>query len=149
MGHTAIRTHGHMGKHAGIPCWAPASCQPRPNACMSSWDPPIPPPIHPPTAAAATAHRLAPLLLQVLRYGNGQQYKPHFDSLDNDSPRTATVLVYLSDVEEGGETTFPDSEWLSPALPAKLGPFSPCAKVCSVRCGMREGRWQGEGVYSA
>ncbi|PSC72571.1 Prolyl 4-hydroxylase subunit alpha-1 isoform A [Micractinium conductrix] len=66
--------------------------------------------------------------IQVLRYGNNQQYKAHFDSLDDDSPRTATVLIYLSDVEEGGETTFPDSEWVDPSMGEKLGPWSPCAK---------------------
>ncbi|KAI3428055.1 hypothetical protein D9Q98_006440 [Chlorella vulgaris] len=66
--------------------------------------------------------------IQVLRYASSEEYKAHFDSLDDDSPRTATVLVYLSDVEQGGETTFPHSEWVSPALPKALGPFSPCAE---------------------
>jgi hypothetical protein len=71
----------------------------------------------------------------VLRYGTSQEYKAHFDSLDDDSPRTATVLLYLSDVEEGGETTFPNSEWADPALPKALGPFTPCAEVGEQGCG--------------
>ena len=65
----------------------------------------------------------------MLRYSHSQEYKPHFDSLSDDSPRTATVLIYLSDVAEGGETAFPNSKWADPALPAKLGPFSKCAQV--------------------
>lgn len=37
-------------------------------------------------------------VLQVLRYGLGQEYKPHMDTLkDNDAgPRVCTVLMYLN-----------------------------------------------------
>ncbi|KAF3440785.1 hypothetical protein FNV43_RR19071 [Rhamnella rubrinervis] len=51
--------------------------------------------------------------LQVLHYEVGQKYEPHYDYfLDdfntvNGGQRMATVLMYLSDVEEGGETVFP------------------------------------------
>ncbi|XP_006285846.2 probable prolyl 4-hydroxylase 11 [Capsella rubella] len=41
--------------------------------------------------------------LQVIHYGVGQKFEPHFDGLQ----RLATVLMYLSDVDEGGETVFP------------------------------------------
>ena len=54
---------------------------------------------------------------QVLRYGVGQKYVPHTDSLIDDSARMATVLLYLNDVEEGGETAFPKgSQWEDPSL---------------------------------
>ncbi|KAL4457504.1 hypothetical protein ABPG75_012369 [Micractinium tetrahymenae] len=66
--------------------------------------------------------------MQILRYGIGQKYGAHYDSLDNDSPRVATVLLYLSDVEEGGETAFPGtSQWIDPSVQKRFEPFSPCA----------------------
>ncbi|KAK3016575.1 hypothetical protein RJ639_005848 [Escallonia herrerae] len=51
--------------------------------------------------------------LQVLHYEEGQKYEPHYDyfldefNTKNGGQRIATVLMYLSDVEEGGETVFP------------------------------------------
>lgn len=67
--------------------------------------------------------------LQILRYEHMQSYRPHHDSLIEDGPRIATVLLYLSDAAEGGETAFPDhSEWLDESLPDRFGPFSNCAR---------------------
>ncbi|KAI3987406.1 hypothetical protein MKX01_042410 [Papaver californicum] len=52
-------------------------------------------------------------LVQVLRYEKNQYYKPHHDyfsdtfNLKRGGQRIATVLMYLSDNVEGGETYFP------------------------------------------
>ncbi|KAK9040388.1 hypothetical protein V6N11_015551 [Hibiscus sabdariffa] len=70
--------------------------------------------------------------LQILHYEQGQKYEPHFDYfLDNvnlklGGHRIATVLMYLSDVESGGETVFPDSEGKLTQL--KDESWSDCAK---------------------
>ena len=56
---------------------------------------------------------------QLVHYGPGTEYKPHFDSFDKDTEegrknwfpggqRLVTVLAYLNDVEEGGATDFPE-----------------------------------------
>ncbi|KAK1273150.1 hypothetical protein QJS04_geneDACA009668 [Acorus gramineus] len=61
--------------------------------------------------------------LQVLHYEVGQKYEPHFDyfldeyNTKNGGQRMATVLMYLSDVEEGGETIFPNANVNSSSLP--------------------------------
>ena len=57
--------------------------------------------------------------LQILRYGVGAEYRPHYDFFDPDRPgtpavlarggqRLATVVMYLNDVAQGGATVFPD-----------------------------------------
>ena len=57
--------------------------------------------------------------LQVMHYGVGAEYQPHFDyfdparsgersHLDNGGQRIATLIMYLSDVDGGGATIFPD-----------------------------------------
>lgn len=50
--------------------------------------------------------------LQVLRYTPSQEYQPHYDffaetSRASDNNRISTLVMYLNDVEEGGETAFP------------------------------------------
>ncbi|MGA8515932.1 MAG: 2OG-Fe(II) oxygenase [Burkholderiaceae bacterium] len=57
--------------------------------------------------------------LQVLHYRPGTEYKPHYDYFDPVEPgtptilkrggqRVATIIMYLSEPEKGGGTTFPD-----------------------------------------
>ena len=48
--------------------------------------------------------------LGVLRYGPGQEYRPHYDYYNDEqheAQRTTTVFVYLNPVSEGGGTEFP------------------------------------------
>jgi prolyl 4-hydroxylase len=50
--------------------------------------------------------------LQILNYQIGQEYKTHFDFFKSTSqavrnPRISTLVMYLNDVEYGGETYFP------------------------------------------
>lgn len=57
--------------------------------------------------------------LQILHYGVGAEYKPHFDffepeyagsagHLEKGGQRVSTTILYLNDVEAGGETIFPE-----------------------------------------
>jgi len=46
--------------------------------------------------------------LQVLRYRPGGEYRPHFDAIPGfANPRAMTILVWLNEDYEGGETHFP------------------------------------------
>ena len=69
--------------------------------------------------------------LQLLRYQKNQTYGSHYDYLfdeqgtANGGNRLATVLMYLSDVEEGGETVFPNVP--VPSTQSIAEGFSECA----------------------
>ena len=60
--------------------------------------------------------------LQVLRYGVGAEYKPHYDYFDPDRPgadvalrrggqRVASLVMYLNTPAQGGATIFPDARF--------------------------------------
>lgn len=58
-------------------------------------------------AEASSTHVKQGEPLQVLRYSPGQEYRPHFDAIDQaDNQRVLTFLVYLNEDYEGGETEF-------------------------------------------
>jgi prolyl 4-hydroxylase len=57
--------------------------------------------------------------LQILQYGPGAEYKPHYDYFDPAEPgtptilkrggqRVATIVMYLGEPDKGGGTVFPD-----------------------------------------
>ena len=65
--------------------------------------------------------------LQILHYGPGQEYEPHFDWFDPQQPgfeavtahggqRVASVVMYLNTPEEGGGTGFPEAGFTVTAL---------------------------------
>ena len=69
------------------------------------------PAIHALNRRLAAASRSAPEQgepLQVLRYRPGGEYKPHFDAIPGfANQRAMTILVWLNEEYEGGETHFP------------------------------------------
>ncbi|KAL6982653.1 putative prolyl 4-hydroxylase 3 [Sarracenia purpurea var. burkii] len=71
--------------------------------------------------------------LQILHYEAGQKYEPHYDyfldefNTKNGGQRIATLLMYLSDVEEGGETIFPAAKGNFSSVPG-WNELSECGK---------------------
>jgi len=67
----------------------------------------------------------------LLRYEEGQQYKPHYDYFSDDDTgrshqgksgnRIATVLTYLHTPDDGGETIFPNAQGGPLEVKAKAG----------------------------
>jgi len=74
---------------------------------------------------------------QVLHYASTQEYQPHMDTFDSNTEmgksylgksgqRLITVLGYLNNVDEGGETEFPNiKKKVNPAL-GKIAVFHDC-----------------------
>nr|XP_043640261.1 probable prolyl 4-hydroxylase 7 [Erigeron canadensis] len=71
--------------------------------------------------------------MQILHYEHGQKYEPHWDYFHDKANqalgghRIATVLMYLSNVQKGGETVFPESE-IKKSQPKANEDWSECAK---------------------
>nr|XP_043634565.1 probable prolyl 4-hydroxylase 10 [Erigeron canadensis] len=71
--------------------------------------------------------------LQVLRFEVGQKFGPHFDfylndyNIRNEGQRMVTVVMYLSDVEEGGDTVFPSAKGIYSDVRWRSA-FSECGK---------------------
>ncbi|HET8763497.1 MAG TPA: 2OG-Fe(II) oxygenase, partial [Gemmatimonadales bacterium] len=73
--------------------------------------------------------------LQVLHYGPGQEYEPHYDWFDPSQPgfdavtahggqRVASIVMYLNTPEEGGGTDFPQAGLTVTALRGSAVYFS-------------------------
>lgn len=69
--------------------------------------------------------------LQVVHYGETQEYKPHFDAYDMNTEkgkqrtakggqRIVTALMYLNEVEDGGGTVFPKLDIEVDAKPGRI-----------------------------
>lgn len=73
--------------------------------------------------------------LQVLHYGPGAEYRPHYDWFDPDAPgaeaalsrggqRVASLVMYLNTPARGGSTSFPDAGFEVPAVKGNAVFFS-------------------------
>ena len=73
--------------------------------------------------------------MQVLRYGEGGEYRPHHDYFDPDRPgvgkilarggqRVASLVMYLNTPARGGATTFPDARFAAGAVKGNAVFFS-------------------------
>lgn len=73
--------------------------------------------------------------LQVLHYGPGAEYRPHYDWFDPDAPgadvalsrggqRVASLVMYLNTPAGGGSTSFPDAGFEVPAVKGNAVFFS-------------------------
>ncbi|MDP9605096.1 UNVERIFIED_ORG: prolyl 4-hydroxylase [Variovorax paradoxus] len=81
--------------------------------------------------------------LQVLHYPAGAQSMPHFDflvpsnesnkaSLARSGQRVSTLVCYLNEVEEGGETVFPETGWSVSPQPGSAVYFEYCNSLGQV-----------------
>lgn len=65
------------------------------------------------------------LTLKRYRAGQQEQFQLHFDSINHVANRYLVLLWYLNDVEQGGETSFPQLDVSIPARAGRLLMFPP------------------------
>ena len=81
---------------------------------------------------------------QVVHYGQGEEYAPHFDAWDASTERghrcmatggqrLITCLLYLNDVEEGGGTSFPNLDMEVRAKEGRMLLYHNCHEGSNVR----------------
>lgn len=84
--------------------------------------------------------------LQVVYYGEGQEYAPHFDAWDANTERgqrcmakggqrMVTCLLYLNDPEQGGGTCFPKLDMEIRAKKGRMMLFHNCHEGSTIRHG--------------
>lgn len=82
--------------------------------------------------------------LQVIHYGETQEYRPHFDAWDagtergqrcmeRGGQRLVTCLLYLNDVEAGGGTCFPKLDMEVRAIKGRMVLFHNCHAGTALR----------------
>jgi len=89
---------------------------------------------------------------QVVHYGRGGKYEPHYDAcvynckrMNIGGPRVFTFLIYLNDDFEGGETHFPNIEYTVKPEKGKAVLFR---NVCDSGRILRESNHGGNPVHS-
>ena len=82
--------------------------------------------------------------MQVIHYGESEQYAPHYDAWDKATERgqrcmarggqrMVTCLLYLNDVEEGGGTCFPKLDMEIRAKKGRMVLFHNCREGSAIR----------------
>lgn len=77
------------------------------------------------TLPISPIHRLSDVIIKRYRPGGTEKFQVHFDALREVSNRYLVFLWYLNDVEQGGETEFPDLGVKVKAAAGRLLMFPP------------------------
>ena len=77
------------------------------------------------TVPIPNSPKTADLILKRYRPGRDERFELHFDSINEVCNRYLVLLWYLNDVEQGGETHFPQLDVTVPARTGRLLMFPP------------------------